>query len=106
MRHHTVSSAAAACCVTAMWCIACCSGSLRDRAERLFSVRNLTPEQYPKKLLAAKTAAPAVAASGAGAGDAAAAAAAPPASVPSYVAGIPGVEGERSTRPIDELAAL
>ena len=79
------------------------SGSLRDRAERLLSVKNLKPEQYPKKLLAPKSDA------GAGAGDAAAgaAAAATPAaagsaaaakeSTPAYATGIPGVHG-RSIR--------
>ena len=29
-----------------------CGGTLTDRAKRLFSVKNLTPEQYPKKIKA------------------------------------------------------
>jgi hypothetical protein len=67
-----------------------CSGSLRDRAERLFSVKGLTPDKFPKKLLAAPipSAAPSEAPAGAGA-----AAAGPTAAVPAYAAGIPGATG-------------
>lgn len=31
-----------------------CGGTLKERASRLFSVRNLSPEAYPAKLRAAK----------------------------------------------------
>jgi len=31
-----------------------CGGSLEERASRLFSVKGLNPEQYPKKICAQK----------------------------------------------------
>ncbi len=60
-------------------------GTLADRAERLLSVRGLTPAQYPKKLLCKPVAG---AATTGGAGEVAA--------VPVWAAGLPACEGRRA----------